>query len=148
MEELRVWKKAFESDLKSVSYELNEIIKEPCLVFLEGEVGEGKTTFVREFLASTCNYSFQDISSPTYSVVNDYGRILHVDLYRVENVEELIPLELPLYFEGKEMIFIEWGMRYFHFIKQLLDESFEIYQLKISSQNPLTRDYSLYLLER
>lgn len=148
MEELRIWKKAFETDLKSISYEFNEMIQEPCLIFLEGNVGEGKTTFVKEFLISTLHFSAKEVSSPTYSMVNDYGKVLHIDLYRVEDVEELVPLELPLYFDSKEMIFIEWGERYFSYINQLLDDEFEVYKLQINSKNPESRDYKLHLLER
>ena len=60
-------------------------------IFLNGPLGAGKTTFVKYF-AKSMGFP-DDISSPTFSIVNNYfsqnGRIIHFDLYRIESEEEL-----------------------------------------------------------
>jgi tRNA threonylcarbamoyladenosine biosynthesis protein TsaE len=74
----RSWKKVFESDLSNISIELKEVLQIPCILFLEGPVGAGKTTFTKIFIEN------KNVQSPTYSLINEYESILHADLYRLE----------------------------------------------------------------
>lgn len=60
----------------------------PTLIFLEGPMGSGKTTFVRGF-ARGMNVDPRMVQSPTFTLIHDYGAFLHVDLYRM--------LDLPLH---------------------------------------------------
>ncbi len=75
-----------------------------------GEMGAGKTTFIKELckiLGSTDSFS-----SPTYSIVNEYqspkGRLFHFDFYRVKDAEELFDLGLEEYIDSGNYCFIEW----------------------------------------
>ena len=77
---------------------------------INGEMGAGKTTFVKELckvLGSNDNFS-----SPTYSIVNEYqspiGKLFHFDFYRVKDAEELFDLGLEEYIESGNYCFIEW----------------------------------------
>ena len=77
-------------DTKNLSKKISKIIKDGQIIFLYGEIGVGKTTFVR-FLINHLEVENQikksDILSPTFNIVYDYeiGRIKihHYDLYRL-----------------------------------------------------------------
>jgi tRNA threonylcarbamoyladenosine biosynthesis protein TsaE len=75
-----------------------------------GEMGSGKTTFIKE-LCKVLN-SEDDFSSPTYSIVNEYrspqGKIFHFDLYRLRKESELFDLGFEEYLQSGNYCFIEW----------------------------------------
>jgi len=83
-------------------------------VYLEGEMGAGKTTLIKTILRIL---GVKDaITSPTFSLVNTYElpnhkSIFHADLYRVENEEELYDIGFDEYLEANSLIFIEWSER-------------------------------------
>jgi tRNA threonylcarbamoyladenosine biosynthesis protein TsaE len=81
------------------------------LVLLAGELGAGKTTFVRGVARGTG--SVAPVASPTFQLVRVYpGRLqlAHVDLYRIENLSELGDLGLDeLLMQGA--VVVEWGDR-------------------------------------
>ncbi len=74
-----------------------------------GEVGSGKTTLVKE-ICKQLKVKDQ-VSSPTYTLINEYscddGLVIHMDLYRIENKEEITNLGLFEYLDNK-FIIIEW----------------------------------------
>jgi tRNA threonylcarbamoyladenosine biosynthesis protein TsaE len=138
----RTWKKVFESDLMNIINEMKEVMNVPCVIFLDGPVGAGKTTFTRNFIEKA------DVQSPTYSIINEYDSILHADLYRIEKKDDLIHLEIPMYIEEKEYFLIEWGMPYRTQIQRLVGDEFSYYQLKIDinesiDSKPSSRNFSL-----
>lgn len=142
---IRAWKKVFEGDLNNIVIELKESLAVPSILYLDGPVGAGKTTFTRYFIDS------KDVQSPTYSLVNEYDHILHADLYRIEKKEELIHLELPMYIEEKDYFVIEWGLQHRNSIEKIIGDEFKPYQLTIeinpqSSSGMQSRNYSLIKL--
>ena len=81
-----------------------------CLVFLDGELGAGKTTLMRGLLRAA---GFQQVvRSPTYSLVEEYElagrRLFHFDLYRLKDPEELEWLGMNDYLQQTALCFIEW----------------------------------------
>ena len=52
------------------------------------------------------------VISPTYSLINDYGETVHGDFYRLVNPEEIVQLELELYLESADYFLVEWGKQY------------------------------------
>jgi len=76
----------------------------------EGEMGAGKTTFIKQF----CVYlGITDVvSSPTYSIVNEYegndGAVYHFDFYRIKNLQEAYDMGYEEYFYGGAICLIEW----------------------------------------
>lgn len=81
------------------------------VVLLTGELGAGKTTFVRGMAQGTGSRA--DVASPTFQLVRIYpGRVqlAHVDLYRVENTAELRDLGLEE-LAGDGAVVVEWGDR-------------------------------------
>lgn len=152
MKLLREWKKVLESDLDSIITELKDSLESPAIIILTGEMGMGKTTFTKSFVKSELEDT-SEIQSPTYSIINESGNIVHADFYRLKNSEDLIHLELPLYLEDKEYFLIEWGKSYLSDVQKLVTEDFFYFEIIITS-NPGkendaeidngSRNYSLY----
>jgi tRNA threonylcarbamoyladenosine biosynthesis protein TsaE len=83
------------------------------VVLLFGDLGSGKTAFVRG-LARGLGASADDVSSPTFTLVQEYaGRIqlFHVDLYRLEPAE-VDDLGLDELVAGEGVVAIEWAERW------------------------------------
>ncbi|MEE9425085.1 MAG: tRNA (adenosine(37)-N6)-threonylcarbamoyltransferase complex ATPase subunit type 1 TsaE [Methylococcales bacterium] len=91
---------------------LHSILPEKGIVYLNGQLGAGKTTLVRAVLKAA-GYR-QHVKSPTYTIVEDYllgkRRYLHFDLYRLADPEELEWLGMRDYLSDS-LIFIEWAER-------------------------------------
>src|SRR6266568_4560563 len=90
---------------------LGERLQPGDVVLLTGELGAGKTTFVRGIAQGTGSKA--DVASPTFQLVRIYpGRVqlAHVDLYRVENNAELRDLGLEELADNGAVL-VEWGDR-------------------------------------
>jgi tRNA threonylcarbamoyladenosine biosynthesis protein TsaE len=90
---------------------LGERLRPGDVVLLSGELGAGKTTFVRGVAQGTG--SSAPVASPTFQLVRVYsGRVqlAHVDLYRVENIAELRNLGLEELAQQGAVV-VEWGDR-------------------------------------
>ena len=81
------------------------------IIFLEGDLGTGKTTLVKEILKS---FGLSEpVTSPTFTIIEPYlikdKKIYHIDLYRIESRKELEVLGIEEYSaENDCLIFIEW----------------------------------------
>ena len=99
---------------KELAKEFTKYLKGGEFIFLYGEMGVGKTTFVKYFIneyQKINNLTQTEITSPTFSLLNEYQlkdmRIKHYDLFRINRKEDINNLDL---FEqdNKLITLIEW----------------------------------------
>lgn len=87
----------------------------PCLVLLEGELGAGKTTLIKGLVAGLGAASEDEVSSPSFTLVHEYGspesKVYHADLYRVEGAQEISTLGLEDLVEQQATVIVEWGKK-------------------------------------
>lgn len=76
---------------------------------LVGEIGAGKTAFVRGFAKG---FGVDTVSSPTFTIVNEYAGSLplyHFDVYRINSIRELENTGFEEYFYGDGVTLVEWA---------------------------------------
>lgn len=99
------------------SARLASIFMEECKVgdriVFNGDLGAGKTFFIKAALASL---GISNVNSPSFAIVNEYKKkfhIYHFDFYRLKNSSELFDIGWADYLNDDEsIIFIEWGNRF------------------------------------
>ncbi len=97
--------------LRPIALELLEQLKSALIVVLVGEMGAGKTTFTQSVLRAM---GIEDLEgSPTYSLINEYespyfGKVYHMDLYRLNSLEEALDIGIEELLYQNVICFIEW----------------------------------------
>ena len=99
-----------EEDTIAIAREFADIIENGMLIILNGNLGAGKTFFIKQVLQK---FNVKNANSPTFAIVNEYkgDRIFyHLDFYRINKETELFDIGIEDYFYDQEsVIFIEWG---------------------------------------
>ncbi len=104
-----------EAALKELAARVANCLEPGDVVVLGGEVGSGKTTFVRA-AARSLNVG-EKVTSPTYQIARGYEgavdghrvSVNHLDLYRLEALEDQDVLELDDYLDPEAITFVEWA---------------------------------------
>ena len=103
-----------EKQTRALAKRLSNFFKKGDLVFLFGEIGTGKTTFVKNFINNLQKKNQENITevpSPTFNILNEYKiknlDIYHYDLYRVKDEEELQNLG-QINENSNALVFVEW----------------------------------------
>jgi len=97
--------------LKEIVIDLLELLNDHQIVALEGQMGAGKTTFVQQVLKAM---GIEELDgSPTYSLINQYespfyGTVYHLDLYRLNSLEEIFDIGIEELLYQKCICLIEW----------------------------------------
>lgn len=86
------------------------------VVLLIGQLGAGKTTLAKGIVKGLGAASPDDVSSPTFTLVHEYGRVYHIDLYRLDEPREVATLGLEDLFDREAVVLIEWGERFPQFL--------------------------------
>ena len=107
---MKVYKSFSENDTMKIAEEICSQIPAGTVVAFSGGMGMGKTAFVRGALKAYNNDSF--VSSPTFSLVHDYGgspKLYHFDMYRVTDMDDLYSTGFFDYLDDDSVLFIEWS---------------------------------------
>jgi tRNA threonylcarbamoyladenosine biosynthesis protein TsaE len=84
-----------------------------ALVLLIGNLGAGKTTLTKGIAEGLGAAEADEVSSPTFTLVHQYGEALyHIDLYRLDTEAEVRSLGLEELFDRQAVVLIEWGERF------------------------------------
>ena len=85
----------------------------PCVIWLQGDLGAGKTLFARAFIHALGYEGY--VKSPSYGLLETYRaggiHVLHLDLYRIEDPEELEFLAIRDLFDANTVLLVEWPDR-------------------------------------
>ena len=125
-------------DTQNFSENISKKISAGDIIFLYGEIGVGKTTFVRfliNYLESKNRIKNSEVLSPTFNIVYDYDvgdtKILHYDLYRLKNYKDIS--QLGMFETSKSHIkIIEWPELIEPKPKDRVDIQFQYSKLKDS----------------
>lgn len=80
------------------------------VVLLHGDLGAGKTTLTRGIVAGIKDAAADQVSSPTFTLIHDYGAgVFHLDLYRLEGEAAIDTLGLDEIFDAARLVLVEWG---------------------------------------
>ncbi len=110
------------------------------VVLLDGAMGSGKTTLVREIAAQLG--SLDGVSSPTFAIVNEYilgdgESMFHFDMYRIESLVEARDMGFEEYLHSGSLCFIEWAER----VEELLPEDSMV--VRIEAPTPTDRTFKI-----
>lgn len=118
-------------ETKGFALEMGRGNKEGGVICLFGDLGSGKTSFCKYFAEGLGLDSFS-IKSPTYTYFREYDldngkRLIHMDLYRIQELDELMEQELEeIFANSNNIVLIEWADRLEHILpSERIDLSFE-----------------------
>lgn len=87
----------------------------PCVILLIGQMGAGKTTIAKGIAAGVGAAAEEEVSSPTFPLIHEYGdpvSVYHIDLYRLDTVEEVERIGLDEIMERHAIVLLEWAERF------------------------------------
>jgi tRNA threonylcarbamoyladenosine biosynthesis protein TsaE len=90
-------------------------LQPPLLVLLSGELGSGKTTLTKGIVAGLHAATEDEVTSPTFTLVHEYGtskRVFHGDLYRIESLHDFETLGLEDVFAQPAIVILEWSEKF------------------------------------
>lgn len=120
------------ADLPRAAAELISFAGNEKIWLFEGEMAAGKTTFIKAIC--TLKGVTDAVSSPTYSLVNEYEttakeRLYHFDFYRINHEQEALEMGVLDYFDSGNLCLIEWPSK----IKSLLPDTYLLVTLEVGA---------------
>ena len=102
------------AETQTLGEKLGKTLKRGDVIALVGDLGTGKTCLTQGIARGVGIAPDEVVNSPSYILINEYNAeipIYHIDLYRLENSEEIAELGLSEYIEGDGICIIEWAER-------------------------------------
>ena len=128
-------KVASEAETCDVGRQIAELLNAGDVVALVGDLGAGKTRFVKA-VAESWGVEQDDVNSPTFTLIQEYeGRvpIRHCDTYRLRNAEEFADLGLDELFASDGIALVEWADRVEEYLPR------DRIEVRISIDSPTAR---------
>jgi tRNA threonylcarbamoyladenosine biosynthesis protein TsaE len=102
-----------EDETVALGRRLGAALPRRAAVLLIGQLGAGKTTLAKGMVEGLGAASPDDVSSPTFTLIHQYGEgVYHIDLYRLDTEAEIATLGLDEIFDRDAVVLIEWGERF------------------------------------
>ncbi|MBV8829766.1 MAG: tRNA (adenosine(37)-N6)-threonylcarbamoyltransferase complex ATPase subunit type 1 TsaE [Acidobacteriaceae bacterium] len=104
-----------DEETRALGRHLATLLPQRGVVLLIGDLGAGKTTLTKGIVEGRGAASPDDVSSPTFTLIHEYGEpatVYHVDLYRLDEKKQAARLGLEELFERPALVLIEWGERF------------------------------------
>jgi tRNA threonylcarbamoyladenosine biosynthesis protein TsaE len=111
----RAWRRDVvdEAAVQRLAAAFADAVQPPAVLFLRGDLGAGKTTFARAYIHALGYEGY--VKSPSYGLLETYRvrkqSVLHLDLYRIEDPEELEYLAIRDQFDESTVLLVEWPDR-------------------------------------
>ena len=100
----------YEKECELLGYSVAKKLNKGDVISLEGDLGSGKTTFVKGILKGL-NYKY-DVTSPTFTLINEYDadlKVIHIDFYRENDIQRWKEIGIDEYLYFDNLVIIEWG---------------------------------------
>jgi tRNA threonylcarbamoyladenosine biosynthesis protein TsaE len=109
-----VYKTSSEEETVELGRMIARALPARACILLIGNLGAGKTTLAKGIVHGLGVAEPEEVASPTFTLIHEYGegRVYHIDLYRLDKVEELATLGLDDIFDREAVVLIEWGERF------------------------------------
>lgn len=94
--------------------QLGKVLEENSVICFFGDLGAGKTTFIKGLVAAITAVPAEHVNSPTYTYLNIYNGALpvyHFDLYRLRDADDFLQMGFDEYFTAGGICCIEWSER-------------------------------------
>ncbi len=120
------------TETEDLGYKFSSKISPGDVIALNGNLGSGKTTFVKGVLRGL-NYK-HEVTSPTYTLINEYNadfKIIHIDCYREKDINRWLNIGLTDYLMQNSILFIEWA----NYIESILPSDINNIYFKILNPN-------------
>ena len=109
------YRTASEEETISLGERLAGALPRRGVVLLIGNLGAGKTTLAKGIVRGRGAAEHDDVSSPTFTLIHEYGpegNVYHIDLYRLDEARQVATLGLEEIFDRDALVLIEWGERF------------------------------------
>lgn len=98
-----------------------------AVILLSGNLGAGKTVLAKGIVSELTGANPDEVSSPTFTLIHEYdpraghgfrGRVYHIDLYRLDQPQQIVSLGLDELFDQQAVVLIEWGERFLEWMPE------------------------------
>lgn len=133
-----IYKSYSPEETEQIAFEFSKILSGGQVITLDGDLGAGKTAFVRG-IARGLGIS-DSVSSPTFTIVNEYRKgkipLFHFDIYRITSEEEMYDIGWDDYITQNAVVVVEWASN----IDQLFSDD-GIIRIEITKDLSVSEDY-------